>query len=55
MRDACVSCPIGRKDFMIDGGGQLLVSHVCAAPACTHGDYICGRLRAEGKATHRQR
>lgn len=33
MRDASVSCPIGRKDFMIDGGERLLVSHLCAAPA----------------------
>lgn len=33
MRDASVSCPIGRKDFMIDAGERLLVSHLCATPA----------------------
>lgn len=33
MRDASVSCPIARKDFMIDGGEQLLVSHLCATLA----------------------
>lgn len=55
VRDASVSCPIARKDFMIDGGEQLLVSHLCTALACTHGDYICGCLHVEGKAAYRQR
>lgn len=49
MRDASVSCPAARKDFMIDGGEQLLVSHLCRTGS-TYGDYICGCVRVEGKA-----
>lgn len=54
MRDASVSCPIARKNFMIDGGEQLLVSHLCATPVCTYGDYICGCVHEEGRARYRQ-